>query len=675
MKLFQIAVFLVLFTGIAFAGEDNRQVIEGNVLKDLDYGFELKRPSAKWVFLKEADIGKLNPNAVAGLYHANRIFTAIVAEEASGITLEDYAKLIMETISIENKKIEYEKKDTFNKINVYRFKATGEIDGVKFTYVITIYPKDNFYFQVISWWLTDFIRKEPKDIVQIHFSFGFTPGVKPKIREVKGPEKDSGAGWRINGPVYINAIHGFKFKLPGKGWRFMGGVELKETDPDATLGIVHEGNGLYVTVITERVGAMTEKEYEKIVLAGFEKENQPKAHKKNKIRVLGKELTQHVFEEISMGTLVMDYLYVINTNNGIGYQITAWWQHCKQKAVLSSLSGLYAGFSWLGKEEKKALCEEMIKLADIQRSVVLGECFRNRTYRNFPFGFSMTLPKGFWIHTIGTDARQQNEDASLLLENMEYGLFSTLIFEESEEFDAVKYHEVVLEAMSPPKGTKTEIIKSNKLEIRSTRLNSNEDGQVFTYHIITASIGKKHFQLVMYGLEGNMERTKALEMEIIKSIRFQKAPIKETAVLADGSFVDYKLGFKITPLDDTWKIKGMTPEPIKGIGSIISVESKKIGLIYVVSIVHAQVDPQSFILNILSSLDMFKAMKLSSEKDVKWLGQPAKLSVFSGFMGLRKFRVKVLTTFIGGTLFCFIEVERGNSISSEKHKSTFKLIK
>ena len=118
---------------------------------------------------------------MAGLYDAKtKTMTVIIPEEVPDAAIEDYAVLIIKNMSLENKNIIYQKKVALNNIEAYQIRMNGEINGLRCSYLVTIFSKDDFYFQVVSWWLPDLVPIEPREIRLICSSFGFTPGIKPK---------------------------------------------------------------------------------------------------------------------------------------------------------------------------------------------------------------------------------------------------------------------------------------------------------------------------------------------------------------------------------------------------------------------------------------------------------------------------------------------------------------
>jgi hypothetical protein len=457
----------------------------------------------------------------------------------------------------------------------------------------------------------------------------------------------------------------------------MGNQELKDLNPDASLGLEHARSGAYVVFVTEKLAEGSEKDYEEFVLKLFETDNEAKSHEKSKVKLGDMEVTRHHYAEVPVGTVKIDFFLVATAHEGVGCQITGWCLHGRQKDVLKEINAVYSGFSWLAKEKKEALRKELIKLADEGRSVSETECYRNRRYSDFEFGFSLSLPKGFWTHLVGEEARFQNEDASLMLSNLDHELYVTVILEEGEGYTAKEYHAVVLEALEPPEGVKTETVKSNDIEILSTRFSMVEGGQPLTYHLATTSDGKKHVQVLMYGIEGNLKNTQKFEMDIIKSMQLSKDTVKESKTLADGSYENHRLGFKVTPPDKNWPIVDITPRTAKAVGSLALMKESGKNSVLLAGAVHTDVtDMTEFITDMLRRAEPFKRanLEVTSEESIQWLESEGKRLKIEATEGVKKMSVEFVGVTLGGTFFFTIMYSENPDISIEKLRDCFKLI-
>ncbi len=820
MRILTGAVLLLVFAAVTLADGKDRQVIEGDVLKDLDYGFELKRPSSDWTFMKEKSIAKVNPDAAAGLYNsASKAFVLVVAEEAPDTSLEDYADLLIETMDVEAQEVVVKKALTINGLSAYQYKVNCKSEGVKLVYYSTIYKKDDFYFQVVCFWTSNAGGSEPKGIETVFSSFTTTPGVKPRVRVPQRPEKMHGVGWRVEKDIYQNGVYGFAVKLPSNGWRFMSREELKDSNPEASLGAEHEQSGAYVVVIAENLGGMKAQEYEKLVLDSFKAENPAKEHKESDVKLGGKDVVEHVFREVALGKVLADFFLVTMVRGQVGYQVMSWCLHGKSPAAAKELGNFYAGFSWLEAAEREKLRADLLKLADCERSVAANECFRNRTYVNFEHGFSLSLPQGFWNHLIGTTAWAENEDASLLFTNLDHELNGTVLLEEMQDAGPSEFHDVMLDMLDTvsisgkreaeailelietdtdldnirkedrfkeiakaakgekdlpkeepekqPKETKpaakmtdaeyeeahekayehveegemdkalelygkiiqarpddleanywsaclyslkkdkdkalahlertvrtgratikeaeariqTRTIKSGGLDILSTRFSEKEGDSEATYHLATVTVGKMHATVLFSGLKGNLDNTEKLELEILKSIKLAAKPAEKAVRLADGTYMDHRLGFKLTPPEAGFKVVDMTwkkPE-ITEFGTFVMMTGKKSVLppALIAGALHTDIsDITGFVTEILGNSPVVgkSNLKISSEEAVTWLGSPARLLKLEGNERGKRRQLEFYAATIGGTFYFVLYYCDTEGAELEKLRKSLELL-
>ncbi len=652
------------------------QAVEGDMLKDYDYGFELKKPSADWVFLGEDDAAELNPEAIAGLYHPElKIFTVVLAEELPGASIEDYAALLVGNIPFEDKNIVFSKQVGTGGVKAHQFKVEGLFNGAQYVFFNTIYPRGAFYFQVGTWMPQGSALKIPGGSAYIHPSFAFMKGVKPKTRAPKKADTMLGTGWRVEGDVYENAIFGFRFALPEKGWRFMGKAELRKVNPNAALGITNVQSGLIAIVIAEKLGKMTKVDFDKLMKDSFIKENKPQQQKMSMVKVGEQNLSAHLFEQVAMENIVLDFSLVTLKKDTTGCQILAWWAHSRQEKALLHLPGIYSGFSWLPEVKRAALAGELMALGAAERLVAPGESFRDNVYRNFDFGFSLSLPEGFWKGSIGADAAKESEDASIVLENMKHGLYAAIELEE-EGTDAEAYHADVLEDMKAPTGITTGTIESTGLKILFTRFTLKGKGKAYTYHVATATRGTKHVRMLMHGFADNLDETKELETAMIKGMALSDGADHTKAFLDDGTYRDYRLGFSVGLPAPGWKIEDVTAQQVEGTGSYVHMYDPLGLTACVAGAIHTEVDTQTFAHDMFGRLDELRKLKLEplAEKSSTWLGLPSRLTVFEDSLGKAENPVEIMTVTIGGTLFFFAVVNESSAFSPEDLRGLFELI-
>ncbi|MBU1247443.1 MAG: hypothetical protein KKB70_01990, partial [Proteobacteria bacterium] len=387
------------------------------------------------------------------------------------------------------------------------------------------------------------------------------------------------------------------------------------------------------------------------------------------------KMSAHLFEQVAMENIALDFSLVTLKKETTGCQILAWWAHAKQEKALSRLSGIYSGFSWLPEVERAALAGELMEQGAAERLVAPGESFRDNVYRNFDFGFSLSLPEGFWKGSIGAEAAEESEDASFVLENMKHGLYAAIVLEE-EGTGAAAYHAEALEDMKAPTGITTGTIESTGLKIMFTRYTLKGKGKAYTYHLATATRGTRHARMLMHGLADNLDETRELETAMIKGMALSDGAAPGKAFLDDGSFHDYRLGFRVGLPAQGWKIEDVTPQQVEGTGSTVHMVDPSGRTSCVAGAIHTEVDVQTFALDLFDRLDELRKLKLEplAGKSSTWLGLPSRLTMFEDGRGKGEHPVEIMTMAMGGTLFFFAVVNENGAFSPEDLRGLFELI-
>jgi hypothetical protein len=677
MKKTVFAFLFVFFAAASASGaETARQVVENGALKDLDYGFELARPSDGWEFLKEKTIGAMNPDAIAGMYsNSKKVFLAVVAEEISGnSSMADYASLLYENARIDDKNIESKGEVTVNGLGAYRMKFSGKINGLKIIFVYSIFRHENFIYQVISWCVGGgFAFEEPKELVESHGFFKFTPGVKPAVREVRGPSKAVGIGWRIENDVYENPVCSIRCKK-SEGWRFMDTVELNETNSDASLGLEHLKAGAYATLIAEPVRNMTSAEFEKMMMSNFEQTREISApHVKTPVKISGMDVSRHDYKDLDISGLTMDFSYMAFVRGGFGYQLVVWWEASKRERAYAAIQTLLSSLVFMTDEEKKKSAAEIVKYTDVERSVATGESFRNLVYRNFNHGLTVKFPAGFWKHLLGTAASQENPDASLFMSEVEKGLNVCVVLEKSEDATGEEYHAAALKLMDPPDGTTTEIIKTGGIEIRSSRFTKTENDVKSTYRLLSSGAGSRFFSITMSGMAENLKSTAELENCIISGIAFKPSPDSETEESA-GKFTDHRFGFQISA-PEKWKFEDITPFQFRPVCRLVCASDPGKKIKCFIGAIYAFVEMQLFLKELLPNIEYTKKMNLqmTSDKSVDWLGRSAQLLIFEDSSKTCPNPIEVLSVYVSGVTFFMVIANESDAAGNAALRESLKL--
>ncbi len=630
------------------------QRLEADGLRDLDYQFKLKRPGADWVILNESRVRRINGDSVAGLYApSGGNFSVVIVERAPGVELEAYARFYPGTLNVRNRKVaEIRKLETANG-TAYRVRVTGNISGRAIAYFITIFKRDDVIYLLISW--RDASRRLSPDLVRVHDEFRLLRSGPVKFRTAaRAPAREhSGIGWRIRGNVYENAVHGVRCRLPGGTWRFMTAEELKRLNMDASMGMQHS-SGVYVALIGEVMGGVEQKDYEKLIRGNFERGNRFGTHRLRPVRAMGGEFQGHLYEKVRSARMEFDYHMLVLKRGHVGLQIITWWHSGNRRAAMARLAEVHAGFEPLSSEQQLSLRGSLLRHAGRIRSVARHESFRNFTYRNFELGLSMRIPRGYWLHHIGPEARRREREVTLSLENLERGLYLNMSHEPREkDVSDADFHAAVLKNLEPYRDAKTEILNSGGLVIHSTRFHSGKAPQVYTYRLLTAGAGGKRLKILLYGSEGSMRQTLGLENEIIKGIRLTGVSTGDVVKRKDGSLEDHRLGFKVKRPDFTWSVRDILAGERKNRASMFFLRNPFSDADAVIGAMYVTADVRRLILQRLLNMPGLSRLKLKrkTESRLMWRGHPAILTVLEGMKDGQAQRVRFLTAHIGGILY------------------------
>ncbi|GEM_PF-3366155 len=675
----RLALLWVLLAAPAplFAAEGGGQVVLGKTFKDFQYGFSLVKPSDAWMFMKEKEVGKLNADAVAGLFSPkNKAYAVVIPERFPGVEAEAYADLLISNMSIDDKTVVYRKGVVYGDLEGYQYKVRGTFNGIPFLFLVTLFHRDDFYFQLVTWWSTAHPGVREAEIETIHASFSFLEGVKPVAKSAARRETMEGLGWRVRGDVYENAVYGFRYALPGKAWRYMGPSELRGVNADACMGLQNAAAGLYTVVVAENIGDMGFEAYEKLIFEIFEGNN--RFDGKETLTVGGPEgeMGARHYGGVAFGRMKMDFLIAVTVAKGVGCQIMSWCQHGQWETAAEDARKIPGGFSWLDGETREKVLETLRTRADELRSVGRGECYRNRTYRNFSFGLRISLPPGFWSHALGTQAREQNGDASLLFTNLEHDLNGVVILEQAPQITAEQYHGLLLSRLAPPEGTKTETLDPGGLDVRSTRFTSTQAGHDFIYHVVSASASGKHLQLLLHGLAKNLEKTLAMETAVVNSIRFSGTPAPPFEFLEDGSYVNHLMGFRVDAPNERWVVLDVTPASTQGLGAVVQLARPGVNRMATGGGVYADVEAEDLIRNFLENSEKFKDLdfKPTSELPVPWLGRPARQYFYTAGKEGSKLDIVLRMTSVGGIHYFVVVVEEKGEAEGPALYDTFRLV-
>lgn len=676
-----VIMLFVAWTGVCLAAPD--QTVESGRLVDQGYGFELVKPSDAWQIMDEKKVSSLSPDAVAGVVNLNqKVFLVVLPELAADADLEKFAKMALNNMPLEEKQIYPVGTVKINGSKGYRYFITGRIEAVKFSYVCTVFKRHDIIFQVLSWKLhsTDDVDREQLIMAQIPFRF--LENVVPKARERASAEEITGIGWRVKNRVYENAVNGLRMHLP-EGWRFADMRELKSMTPDASLGLVNGKSGDFCVFIIERLGEIDPEQYEAQSVKNFLAENTVGSYQVSQRNINGQKFKVHHFEKTAVDDVLIDYAITFRAHNGLVFRVINWWVHASQKKGASHLNKVYQGISWLSREEQATLRTQLLKWQHIDRSVSPTEYFRNNVYTNFDYGLTIDFPDGFWTHTMGQMARAENEEVSLKLTHLETDLNMVMVLEATDEFQAEEYHKVVLRNFDHPNGSQSEKMKIPNAQVWSTKFVQMIDRMPVEFHLITSSHGNRHAQILFTRIKNSNREAEAIKLAIVNGIQWSDKKMVPVSFADNGVLTDQRLGFSVHKPDNDYQIKDVSPEQIRPIGTLISIErqgksgpSIKSWYNYVIGAFHTDYDIRMLAEQIIKSNPAMKARgyRLASRKEVTWFGYPCDEYRYKSSLGPVNSMAIMRCFSVGGTGFFYLAFSNKGVLPKEPDFKVLKLI-
>ena len=682
-----ILIILSLFhAGLGFASQEKAQVLDNNRLIDNDYAFELVKPSQDLRLLDEDAMVKMSPDAVAGIFNGrNNVFLAVIPELAPDAEPDFFVKMIADNMPLGDKQLVSEAPVTLDGFHGYQVFITGLINQVPFSYVIRVYKRGEFVFQTISWKNSSTPEQDFKTLQDVQSTFRFLTEQQPQTRHKSSNANFNGIGWRVKDNRYENVINGMKIELP-QGWRFTGLKELKQINSEASVGLINGETGNYCIFIIERLGAPGFEQYKSTILNNFTSNNTFEKYEEKQLAVEGQTFPLHYFSNLSAGNNVsIDYVVTVFQKDDYVFQAINWWLSSTGRMSASKLPEVFSSISWLKKDEMPALRNELMALQDVDRSVVGNECYRNFQYRNFDFNLSIKFPKGFWSHAIDFAAREEDENVSLVMGNLEKELNLMVFLNRDSSLSGAEYHEAVLNDFGMHKNVKTIELSVNDRIVRSTRFPITQQNLPLEYNIATISNGDEHVRLMFYRIATENLDTQELEMTVLNGIEMGKHLPSASIIDKNGVYIDHRLGFRVRPPDENYKVEDITPQSIEKIGSLVKVTqknslSKSIGIKasyeYACGALHTDTDVRSFIEQVMFSQPVFKksGLKMTSEQNIRWQGYDYKEFKYKSTLGLLKSAAVLRTALIGGTNYFYVAMSKKGVISEKPEYNFFRII-
>jgi len=431
------------------------------------------------------------------------------------------------------------------------------IEGVDFTYRCLLIQNGNFYYQILGWTMSRHFPGVEADLVAVGESITFAEDRDPQIRASLGAEDDHGVDWIITDNVYSNVSFGFRLR-PRGDFRLSERQELQQMGPDASAGIVGNYPTFYQVYVIEFAGEQNQEQFAENVLLWMEQEFDllGVSSTTSTLTLAGVEAQQRIYENANLGGLAYDISQTYFFRDSYFFRIQSWWPSAEAEAARTRLLQSYELLEWLSDQERTELLAEFTEF-DANNAVGFEYSLRHNVFRDFQYGFTMTIPPGLWEVETGDTAQLINPDARLIALLSSEGI-QFLIIPELLRIDHSEYHEILRQSMDVPAEVVTEPLQHHDLELLVSAFDSMEGAFSISYRLVTAVRGRKHIQLLVWS---QMANKNTLDEWLPKIIEGFEMPVSSPQIIERKGRVikDHRLGFQMT-YTDGWSHE-VTPIP------------------------------------------------------------------------------------------------------------------
>lgn len=545
---------------------------------DSDYQFRLTVPGPGWRLLTEKDMGRLLPDAVAGASESGHgladRYGAVIVESYSGDKPRQLAELLVSHMPLEDRQLVAMVDTVFEKQPAVRYQVTGKINGVDLRYLNTVFFHQGHAYQVLSWGLAG--QVDDKALLAFASAFHLLAGPVRDRSKVHKVTDERGVGWRVQGGVFQSASYGLSLRASA-GWQLAVGEELARMNDGAEVGLVHGGPEAYLVLIPEPLNGTSRADFAKTTLL-------------RNAAALGVELVAGPpWSAVVAGQTVqfaryrhpkqpLEYLLGVIFNGDVAYLTMTWYEVSFSDKGQSLLQTALAGLAFLEEPARQAVRRELLALPDGQAAIGATYALRRGVYRDFAQGLAWRKPPGTLRIWAGAEARQHNQDATLVFEQPEAGLHG-LVIAETAEVEAVSYHQAATRKLVPP-GPRGRRIRPLAVPLGglpglSTTVEHELNGLVLTQQLVSAAGDGHAYQVMLWGRPAAMAGGGEWARAVLAGFTFGAlAPL----FWEGEALSDQRMGFFFRPpaaLGAGWHHQDVTPDEIRPLGTMMKWEDAR----------------------------------------------------------------------------------------------------
>lgn len=654
-------------------GGGEQQVLTDNVFEDVDYAFTLQRPSANWVFLKGDQAREMLPNAIMFATNlSDQCFCAMLVEQFQGVELDDYLKLAYSESPIGSAARESEEMITVDGFPGRRFEASATVSGLHFRYVVQVVKRGDYFYQMLGWSDRSLWGTTSSGIRAMLTSLHLLTDREPVIRTTQDKHSDVATTWKLTDGDYTNAVFRFRLK-PVEGLVVQNRAGLNQLGANAVAGLEGAGGKFYQAWHIERRTGDDVAPHARTLLDAVAQEfGDVEVSDPEDVEVSGLSALRYHLKNVRRGGAVFDFAETFLIRDEYVYRIQTWWPSVLRDLSLPKLQQASDMVEWLTAEDVAALRAELLA-SDPGNSVGPYISFRNGTFRDFEFGYTIDLPDGVWVPMTGDAATATSPDARALLHDPENGVICVIV-PEDVRLNPDSYHRVLRASLMVPESTPTETVALGDTEVRISRF---ENTPVEGHHFVLASAArpKRCIQLLMSSTAADNENLQKRADEIIAGFSFPADGVEE--IVQEGQTVtDVRLGYSLSTTPGR-PISSQVPPQMRAVGSMIASETPDMAVIGLGMCLEGQIDEELSIEGMLTNSPIKFDRTSRSESATTLAGLPAREITFNSLGGQRKSLMKMWVIRRSNSLYFHVLIGPESSdafINPDPWKNRFTLL-
>lgn len=657
------------------ASDTNPQVVNGDTIEDYHYAVSLTRPSAGWQLLKEERATELVPDAFLGMVNVkHQAYAVMIAERLPDVSLEDYLTLITSSGPLATANRQQQRQVTIDGQSGVRLRMEALIEGLPFNYTMQIVRRGDFFYQFVGWALSEKYTQVADEYERLADSLTFAKDRQPQPRSKLSILNDQSHEWVISEGVYSNAAHGFRL-VPQPELRLCGRLEIEQMNAMATAAVTSTSGEFYQIYLTEPVGSMPQDQFLETVYEGINIEKGvAETPPREPVTIAGVDGELLRYKNLVIEGAEYDFTVALFFHGNRFFRIESWTSSAHAEQYEPLLQRSYDMLQWLTDDEVAEL-QQQLRDADVDNAVGPQFSMRNGTFQDFEFGYSVSLPAGYWQVTTGDAATLQNPDARVFFSETSDGVQFLVIPEHLPNFEHEEYHAALLSNFTLP--AEPDVVQVEHAD--GTLLRSSFDTILqqtpIRFELITAKHGDRCVQILGSCL-GSLATQLADRTEQIISGFQMPANGLQSEEVQGRTYVDHRLGFRLA-LPAGWERNEFSMPEIRPIGNMVIYSQDQAAINAMAMCVDAPFQEDVVIDAIATQMGIDFDVNSRQESQSTLAGLPAKQVVMTGRSGRSKVFFKLWIAHRANSVYMYmVNGEQGSTHerNAENYRKFFNVI-